>query len=116
MALELPRYVNVLKLKALLSSHSSQNRAKSWSILPYVLRSRFLHVVIWQLVWNWLLFVHGGVSHGLTDYCIPMLTFEVSGVLTWCSTAHLLISSKFLHLCLVLKSGNAVGLSWSNQT
>lgn len=36
--------------------------------------------------------------------------------LTWCSTAHLLISLKFLHLCLVLKSGNAVGLSRSNQT
>lgn len=36
---------------------------------------------------------------------------KLRDLLTWFFTAHLLMSLKFLHLCFVLKSGNADGLS-----
>lgn len=38
------------------------------------------------------------------------------GTRTWFFSAHVLRSSKFLQVCFVLKSGNALGLSWLNHT
>lgn len=42
-------------------------KAHSWSFLPYILWSWLLHIVIWQLVRNWLLYVNGAVSDGPSD-------------------------------------------------